>query len=160
MRFYRTVVVAALAMVSAGALASNLTAQAPDPLVGTWQMDVAQSKFSPGPPLKSAQLKFEPAGKGMKSTSDSVTADGQMRHQQFTALNDGKDYPITDSAIADTVSLKGSGNTRVRTDKKGGKVVMTYNGTISSDGRTFTVQQKGIGPKGEAVDNVLLFRKQ
>ncbi len=160
MRFYRTVVAAAVVMVNVGALASNVTAQAPDPLIGTWHMDVAQSKFSPGPPLKSAQLKFEPAGRGMKSTSDIVAPDGQVRHQEFTALNDGKDYPITDSAIADTVSLQGSGNARVRTDKKGGKVVMTYNGTISSDGRTFTVQQKGTGPKGEAVNNTLVFRKQ
>ena len=31
---------------------------AADPVVGTWKLDVAKSKFSPGPALKSDELLF------------------------------------------------------------------------------------------------------
>jgi len=37
-------------LVSVGAWAQN------DPLVGTWKMNLAKSKFSPGPPPKSATI--------------------------------------------------------------------------------------------------------
>ena len=52
------------------------------------------------------------------------------------------------------------GNTRTRTDKKGGKVVMTYVGTLSSDGKTFNVQQKGTDEKGQPVSNTIVFHKK
>ena len=34
---------------------------------------------------------------------------------------------------------------------------MTYAGTISPDGKTFTVHQKGTNEKGEAIENHLVF---
>jgi hypothetical protein len=139
--------------------AGNLRAQAPDPLAGTWHLNVQKSKYSPGPAPKSVVLKVEQTAKGMKTTSDAVLADGQSRHTEFTAPLDGTDVPLTGSMIADTVSVKSDGHKRLRLDKKGGKVVMTYNGTVSADGKTFTVEQKGTGEKGEAVNNQLIFEK-
>jgi hypothetical protein len=55
--------------------------------------------------------------------------------------------------------LKTDGSKRMRVDKKGGKVVMTYEGTVSPDGKTFTVHQKGTNEKGEAIQNHLIFEK-
>ena len=48
-----------------------LSAQGVDPRVGSWQLNVAKSKFNPGPPPKSQTLKIEAAGKGEKVTSES-----------------------------------------------------------------------------------------
>ena len=150
--------------VAVGMLATCLTAdigraQKPDPIVGTWHLNAQKSKFSPGPPLKSAVLKFEQTPQGMKTIAELTLPDGQPRKTEFTAPTDGKDVPLTGSPIADTVSLKTEGSKRTRVDKKGGKVVMTYAGTISPDGKTFTVHQTGTNEKGEAIENHLVFEK-
>ena len=117
--------------------------QAADPVIGTWKLDVAKSKFSPGPAPKSLTAKFEAAEKGVKLT---------------TAAYDGKDYPLIGSPVADTVSLKRiNASTSERTDKKGGKVVQTLTRKMSKDGKSFTVTIKGTDPP---VNNVLMFAKQ
>jgi hypothetical protein len=79
----------------------------------------------------------------------------------YTASYDGKDYPITGSASADTLALKATAkNTVERVDKKGGKVVQTFVRKISADGKTMTVTQKATTPKGEAVENTMVFERQ
>ena len=136
------------------------SAQAADPVIGTWKLDVAKSKYSPGPPPKSLTVRFEAAGAGVKVTSDGVPADGQATHTEYTANYDGKDYPITGSAIADTVSLKRiDANTVERTDKKGGKVVQTLTRKVSSDGKMMTTTVKGTNAQGQPVNNELVFGK-
>jgi hypothetical protein len=46
-----------------------------------------------------------------------------------------------------------------RTDKKGGKVVLTWMRKISTDGKMLTLAVKGTDAKGQAVKNVLVFAK-
>ena len=94
-------------------------------------------------------------------TTEFVNADGTRTTTQYTANFDGKDSPLTGSAIADTVSLKRSNaRTTVRTDKKGGTVVQTLRRVVSKDGKTMTVTTKGTNAQGQAVNNVALFEKQ
>ena len=129
--------------------------------MGTWKLNVEKSKFSPGPPLKSLTAKFEPSGKGVRATTEGVGADGKPTATDYTANWDGKDVPMKGSALADTTSLRRvDANTTVRTDKKGGKEVMTLKRTIAKDGKTFTVEVKGTDAKGQPVNNLLLFEKQ
>ena len=136
--------------------------QAADPLVGTWKLDTAKSKFSPGPAPKTITVIFEAAGDGVKVTADSVGADDKATHTTYTGNYDGKDYPITGTDTgADTVSLKRiDASTTQRIDKKGGKVVMTFTRKVSADGKTLTVTVKGTNAKGQPVDNVVVFAKQ
>jgi hypothetical protein len=134
--------------------------QSTDPLVGTWTLDVAKSKFSPGPAPKSITLTFSETADGMKQTSDAVLPDGQTIHQEATAKADGKDYPLSGSPIADTVSFTRNGNARTRVDKKDGKIVMTYEGVLSADGKTFTVAVKGTNAKGQPVSNSVVYVKK
>ena len=63
--------------------------------VGTWKLNVANSKSSPGTALKSGTVKNEAVGAGIKSTVDAVDAAGTVGHYEFTANYDGKDYPVT-----------------------------------------------------------------
>ena len=42
-------------------------AQSKDPFVGTWRLNVAKSKYSPGPAPKSQTATYEAAGKGTES---------------------------------------------------------------------------------------------
>ena len=89
-----------------GADIMDLSAQGGDPRIGTWKLNVAKSKYSPGPPPQSQTLKVEASGKGEKVTSEVVNADGTNTTTQYTANFDGKDSPLTGSPIADMVSLK------------------------------------------------------
>src|SRR5688500_12039259 len=84
-----------------GANVLNVFAQASDPRIGTWKLNVAKSKYSPGPPPQSGTLKVEASGQGEKATSEGVNAEGGRTGTQYTANFDGKDYPITGSQNAD-----------------------------------------------------------
>jgi hypothetical protein len=138
---------------------AGLSAQATNPRTGSWKLNVAKSKYSPGPAPKSQTLKIEAAGQGEKVTSEITTATG-TRVITYTANYDGKDYPLTGSETADTVSLKQiSARTSERTDKKGGKVMQTYRRVVSQDGKTMTVTIKGTNAQGQAMSNVAIFEK-
>ncbi len=144
-----------------GADIANLSAQASDPRMGTWKLDVTKSKFSPGPAPQALTVKVEPSGQGEKVTAEFVNADGTRTTTQYTANFDGKDYPLTGSQIADTVSLKRiNARTTDRTDKKGRTVAQTLRRVVSQDGKTMTVTTKGTNAQGQAVNNVVVFGKE
>lgn len=143
------------------ALIAVLSAQAANPRVGSWQLNVAKSKYSPGPAPKSQTLKIEASGEGEKVTSEITTAAGARTVTQYTANYDGKDYPLTGSDLSDTVTLKRiDARTSERTDKKGGKVMQTFRRVVSRDGKTMTVTIKGTNAQGQTVSNVVVFEKQ
>jgi len=133
-----------------------------DPQVGVWTLNVAKSKFSPGPAPKSATTRIEAAGAGAKLIVDQVLPDGTKRHWEFTANYDGKDSPITgNNPDADTVARTRIDARTVQTvAKKGGKVTTTQTSAVSSDGKTRTVTTKGMNAAGQQVDNVAVYEKQ
>jgi opacity protein-like surface antigen len=156
----KTVFVCALAA-SALALASARAAVAADNWIGTWNLNVAKSKFKPGPPLKSQTLKFETAAEGIKLTSDGVDADGTATHGEYTAKFDGTDTPWSGNPNADTASPKRIDADHYRnTWKKGGKVTVTADVMVSKDGKTLTVTQTGKDAKGRAMNTVEVFDRQ
>jgi hypothetical protein len=139
----------------------GLLAQAADPLIGTWELNVAKSKFSPGPAAKSQTRIYEAAGEGVKYTARGIAADGKPTLVQYTASYDGKDYPITGQPDAETISLKKiDAYTTEATQKRAGKVVITVRREISKDGKTMTVTSKGTNAKGQALENVLVFDRK
>jgi hypothetical protein len=155
-----------LAIVVLGVLVAadvaQLSAQGKDARVGTWKLNVAKSKYDPGPPPQSQTLKVEAVGKGEKVTSETMTADGKKVTVTYTANFDGKDYPLTGSALgADKVSLKRiAARTTERIDKKDGKPVVTIRRVVSADGKTMTATVKGTNAEGKPMNNVAVFEKQ
>ena len=155
----------ALGIVVVAAMAADvarLSAQGNDPRIGTWKLNVAKSKYDPGPAPQSQTLKVEPAGKGEKVTSESVMADGKKVTVTYTANFDGKDYPLTGSAVgADKVSLKRiDARTTERVDKKDGKPIVTIKRVVSADGKTMTATSRGTNAEGKPTNNVAVFEKQ
>jgi len=144
------------------ALAGALVAQAADPQIGSWKLNVAKSTFSPGPAPQSATTEIEAAGAGAKLVVDQTVADGKTRHWEFTANYDGKDVPITgNNPDADTVArTRVNANTVETISKKAGKVVITQQSTVSADGKTRTVTTKGVNADGKPVNNVAVYEKQ
>ncbi len=133
-----------------------------DPQVGLWKLNVAKSRYSPGPAPKSATTRLEAVGAGAKSVVDQVMPDGTVRHWEYTANYDGKDTPVTgNNPDADTIARTRTGpNTVTMTSKKGGKVTITQTSTVSSDGKTRTVTTTGVNASGQVVNNVAVYEKQ
>ena len=155
-----TIVGLALAVFAAST--TSVSAQTKGPAgMGTWKLNVEKSKYNPGPAPKSLMVKFEPAGKGVKLTTEGVSADGKPTATEYTANYDGKDVPLKGSPVADTVSLRRiDALTTERTDKKAGKVVQTLTRSIAKDGKSFTVAVKGTTAKGEPINHMVVFDKQ
>ena len=79
---------------------------AADPVVGTWTLNLAKSRFSPGPAPKEETRVYEAQGEGIKVTVRTVAADGHSTTVLISANYDGKDYPVTGSSAYDAIALK------------------------------------------------------
>ncbi len=144
-----------------GALALAVTAAAADQHSGTWKMNPAKSKYSPGPAPKSTTVKVEADEKGVEIDAKIVNADGSPTHVEYDAKFDGKDYPVTGLPNADTVSVKRiDADTIEATMKKGGQVTMIVTTKVSKDGKTRTSTFKGKDAEGHEVHNVVVSDKQ
>jgi hypothetical protein len=143
------------------ALAWASTASAAQNWIGTWKLNVAQSKFSPGPGPKSQTIKFEKTADGIKVTSDGVNAEGKEMHGGFTSKWDGKDVPWTGNPNADMAAPKGiDDNSYENTWKKDGKATITSKAVVSADGKTLTITQTGKDAKGEDVNSTAVYDRQ
>jgi flagellin-like hook-associated protein FlgL len=133
-----------------------------DPQVGVWKLNLAKSKYSPGPAPKSGTTRIEAAGAGAKVIVDQVAGDGTARHWEFTANYDGKDSPVTgNNPDADMVArTRTNANTVQTISKKGGKVTTTQASVVSTDGKTRTVTTTGVNANGQQVNNVAVYEKQ
>lgn len=152
---------AVLAFVAVTSGVAIVEAAAPDPAMGTWQLNVSKSTFTPGPGNKSQTRTYSQSGHSITLVVKTVDADGKEMTIQSTYQLDGKDYPITGSPNYDTISGKQvASNTANFTLKKAGKAVATTSRAVSKDGRTLTLKAKGTTAKGEKYDDVLVFDKQ
>jgi hypothetical protein len=132
-----------------------------DPSIGTWKLNLAKSKFSPGPPPKDQTLTYEAVGEGIKLTVKGTDGEGKPIDSQYTANFDGKDYPVTGNPNWDTVSLKRIDAYTVEfTRKKAGKVVGTGTNVVSKDGKTRTITAEGVNAKGEKTSSTAVYDKQ
>src|SRR5512136_2166165 len=66
-----------------------------NPLLGTWKLNLANSKFSPGPPPRSQTLTFAGDGQNLTNTSESIDAQGQATKTVFMHIYDGKPHSTT-----------------------------------------------------------------
>ena len=151
----------ALVTIVIAAAAVELAAQGADPLVGTWELNVAKSKDTPGPAPKSETRTYVVAGQDIKASSKGVDGSGKPTAASWTINYDGKDRPLTGNPDADMLSLKRvNAITAEFTQKRAGKVVITGTRTISSDGKVMTITSKGTNALGQNIDDVEVFDKR
>jgi len=148
------------------ALTAAASAQSKDdPSVGTWKLNVAKSKFTPGPPIKGDTRSYEVSAEGwLIVTTETTQPDGKRTGVRFAAKFDGKAYPQI-GRFAPTVTLI----TYQPVDKltlkytqrdTSGKIVSTNTRTVSGDGKTMTIEQRSTDANGRPVINVELFERQ
>jgi hypothetical protein len=147
---------AALAIVLAAG--SVLLAQS-NPFVGTWKLNLASSKYNPGPPPQSQTRTWDAAGMVMVN---GVGATGKTFSYGYSIKGDGKDSP-TMGAIpnkADMISTKKiDANTYEAKFTKAGKQVETTTFKVSNGGKTLTIHAMG-SPDAGFVENVQVLDKQ
>jgi hypothetical protein len=126
---------------------------ADDPFIGTWKLNVAKSKFSPGPPLQSQTVTIGGDNKVEVSGTDGK---GQMVSWSYTfAPGTATITGIPDASVMETRK----GNT-VNHTWKFGKGAQKGHGVISKDGKTMTYILQGTDDDGKKVNNRSFFEKQ
>jgi len=130
------------------------------PVMGTWKLNEAKSKFPAGAP-KNNTVVYEAAGDSIKVTVDGVDGAGKPTHNEWTGKFDGKDYPLTGDSAADTRAYKKiSANKMELTNKKDGKVTATGTIVVAADGKTRTVTVTGTDAAGKKVHSTAVYDKQ
>ena len=158
-RLARVTIILAVGVLTVAVLA---TAQSKDPFVGTWRLNVAKSKYSPGPVPKSVTSTYEAAGQGYKVSVKNEPPSGPVQQYSYTSNLDGKDAPMTgNNPNADMIAVKRiDAHTLETVNKKGGKVTTTQKNVVSADGKTRTVTTTGTDAQGQKINNVGVFEKQ
>ena len=139
---------------------------ADDPQTGTWKLNVAKSKFSPGPPPQTQSVTTKPFGNdGVTLSLDGMNARGEKFTISYSAKYDGKEYPRMEAgagAVAgQTVTLQRmDAHTVERIAYLAGKKLTTERWVISPDAKTRTTFQTGPDPQGQQVNNVIIWEKQ
>lgn len=133
---------------------------ASDVYMGTWKLNEAKSKIPAGA-TKNNTVVYEAAGDSVKVTVDGIDGDGKPIHSEWTGMFDGKDYPNTGDASADSRSYKKlSDHSMQLTNKKGGKVTTSGKIVVSADGKSRTVTVSGTDAKGNKVKYTAVYDKQ
>jgi hypothetical protein len=133
---------------------------AESPLIGTWKLNDAKSKFSPGA-SKSVTVVYTAAGDSLKCTIDGVDGDGKPTHTEWTGKPDGKDYPVTGDSGSDARSLKMVNEHSYKVAaKQGGKVLYSGELVVAADGKSRTVTLHGTGADGKKMASTAVYDKQ
>jgi hypothetical protein len=133
---------------------------AADPQMGTWKLNEAKSKITPGT-LKNTHVVYSSMFGRVKIKSDGIDANGKPIHVEWSGKFDGKDYPVTGDPNSDSRSYtKVNERTLTTTNKKNGNVTVTGQIVVSGDDKSRTVTVSGTTPKGKKFKNIAVYDKQ
>jgi hypothetical protein len=131
--------------------------------VGSWKVDVAKSRYQPGPAPKSEILRFEPVGEGFKVSLDGVNEQGPY-HSEGTGKFDGIDVPV----VATPLRKASFTYAFSRIDDHAWDIVIKVNGerrilvhnVVSDDGTTMRGVSTAVTNQGQITSQVVIYEKQ
>lgn len=144
------------------ALTSVVIAQ-DDPHVGTWELNLSKSTFTPGPPPKRQTLWYKEEGKRLTALFQGVDAAGMPINpdpSNLTIYFDGKDHPTPQAGYDSSSWTRINKNKYVVNRKKAGKVVLTSSNVVSDDGKTLTITTTGVDENGRPISNIRVYDKR
>jgi hypothetical protein len=153
-----------LALVATIAITERVRAQdvntEQDLLLGVWQLDIAKSRYTPGPPPRNETRTYARDKDGMKGTIQRRRADGMEEVIEYRADFD-HEYPVMGTPAYDTIRLKRiDALTAEAVLSHAGRVFGTARRIISQDGRTLTIMFRQEDRGGNLQNNVAVYRKQ
>jgi hypothetical protein len=158
----RILFILALAALCFGIPSAMLAADS-NPNVGTWKLNLEKSTYPAGQAPKSLMRTVTIDGDNVKYSFEGQAADGSSLTYSFTTQYDDKDTEITGTGPfgADHISIKRvNSHMYTATLKKGDKVTGTSHTTISHDGKTATINGKGVDKDGKPVKTNQVYDKQ
>lgn len=136
-------------------------AQAADPIVGTWDLNVAKSKFATGTAPKRETRTYDVSGALVKATSSGIGPDGKPMSSNWTIAYDGKDQKISGDPDVDTLTFKRTDPYHAEfTQKKGSKIVTTGTRVISQGGKVMTITSRETTASGQTIEDVAVYEKR
>ena len=138
---------------------AGATCFAADPQMGTWKLNEAKSKITPGTG-KFTTVTFKSMFGQVNVTGDGIDANGKPMHVEWSGKFDGKDYPVTRDPNGDTRSYRRVNDRTLEvTIKKNGKVTITGRIVVSADGKSRAVTASGTDEKGKKFKNTSVYDK-
>ena len=135
-------------------------AQSPDPMFGTWKLNIAKSKA----PYKSGTSVIEAAGDARQGDGRSgerrryrlsLDVDGEVRRQGRAGHGHDAVGPGTVASLT-----RVDAHTAKVVGKQKGEEILTQTIVTSADGKTRTVTTKRKDAKGQPVETVTVYDKQ
>jgi hypothetical protein len=121
-------------------------------LLGTWTLNLAKSKYSPGPAPRSQQRIYELHADGIKVTLNIVDARGRPTTIEYTANYDGVEYPVSGSTDYNMITLrKIDDRTAEATLSHADRVFGVARRSLSDDGNTLTISFQQYEPRASYV---------
>jgi len=134
---------------------------AADPVLGTWRLNVAKSRYDPGPPPRSQTRIYREENGEVKAVVVTVYKNGNTDTVHYAANYDGKEHPVSGSPDTDGILMKKvDDNTAESLLTHAGNTIGTARRTVSRDGLTMTITFKGPGERGQQVNNTAFYDKQ
>jgi hypothetical protein len=129
----------------------------PDHLVGVWQVNLAKSRYFPGPAPTSEIRTYTREGDSVVGIIQRAFPDGRRERIEYTANYD-REYPVMGTESYDHVVLK-------RIDEYTSEAVLSHAGrvygvarrVIASNERTMTITFRREAQSGPSVYNVVLY---
>ncbi len=131
-----------------------ITSFGADNTLGTWKLDIAKSKYTPGPlPVKDLTVTREAADGGVKSTTTGERVDGSTVNSSYVAKYDGTEVQVTGSNLLyDRIAVKQvNANTLTDTRKNTGTPYKATGRMVISKGKDDDPDHKGHEYRGKAV---------
>lgn len=158
MRLLPLLVVSFIAVSTTPALTAQSTSpKQPDQLVGAWRLDVAKSRYRPGPAPTSETRTYVRQGENVLGVILREFADGRRERIEYTANYD-REYPVTGTEDYDHVVLK-------RIDRSTSEAVLSHAGrvfgtarrVIAADGKSMTITFQRDSDTGVSVLNFAYY---
>jgi hypothetical protein len=125
---------------------------------GVWKLNLNNSPFVLRPAPKSSVIKVQRWEDGVSVSTDTIDAAGNNFHLEVAYKFNGRDYPVSGSPIADTISARRISDWKTETVwKKKGAVVMKERVLTSVDGKTLCVIRNAVGSLGRPTDELWVY---
>jgi hypothetical protein len=159
-RFVPLILGAALLFLAAPAhLASQSPTATETALIGTWQLDLAKSKYFPGPAPRSETRIYTATPEGVHGVIRRLHADGHLETIEYLANYDNE-MAVTGTPTYDAIKLRKVDEfTSESVLSHAGMVFGTAKRVLSRDGKTMTIEFTR-RTNEDTVSNTALYHKQ
>ena len=136
---------------------------AADAFTGTWKLNVAKSKVTPGTEVKELTVVVAEQGENLVVTVKGTLGDGTPISVKYAFPMKGGALSYTEGAPttgATATTKRVNANTLDGTSSLNGKEIASSHSVVSADGKTLTRTVKGMDAQGNPYQNTEVYEKQ